>query len=137
MDQPAQVCLHPHEELKEGELCPKCKMGKLAKFKPSVRIRIVANRVLDVEQHELERLRCSACGYLFTATLKGDLQKFPNATPEAMAMSALLKYQSGFPAYRLIGFLADEGVFLNWTQVWVMILGVFEPAVHLFEHLIS
>ena len=135
VDQPAQICFHSHEELKEGVLCPKCQMGKLAKFKPSVRVRIIANRVLDVEQHQIQRLRCSACGWLFTATPKGDVQKYPDATPEAMAMSALLKYQSGFPPYRLLGFLSAQGVYLTWTKIWTMILAVFEAVVAVFKYL--
>jgi len=100
-----------------------------------MRVRIIANRVLDVEQHEVDRLRCSACGWLYTATPNEDLRKYPDATPEAMAMSALLRYQSGFPTYRLIGFLFAQGVYLTWTKVWTMILSVYEVALRIFDTL--
>lgn len=135
VDQPSQICFHAHEGVKEGQLCPKCEQGKLYRFKPSVRVRIVANRALDVEQHEVERFRCSACGWLYTATPHENYRKHPEATPEAMVMSALLRYQSGFPIYRLISFLRVQGVYLTWTKVWTLILGVFEPAVRVFETL--
>lgn len=133
VDNPAAICFHPHEDIQEGQLCPKCKQGKLYRFKPSVRIRIVANRALDVEQHEVERLRCSTCGWLYTATPSEDLRKHPEATAEAMAMSALLRYQSGFPTYRLVSFLSAQGVFLTWTKIWGMILGAFEAASSVFD----
>jgi predicted RNase H-like nuclease (RuvC/YqgF family) len=34
VDQPAQICFHNHEALQEGQLCEKCKRGKLYRFKP-------------------------------------------------------------------------------------------------------
>jgi rubredoxin len=133
VDEPAQICVHPHDQLHEGQLCPKCNKGKLYPFTPSVRVKIVANRPLDVERHEVERLRCSACGWLYTATPNADFQKAPDASPEAMAMSALLRYQSGFPIYRMRSFLAAQGVFLTWTKIWSLIEGVFDVAVKIFE----
>ena len=135
VDQPLSVCFHSHENFKEGQLCPKCNQGKMYRFKPSVRVRVVATRALDVEQHEIERLRCSACGWLYTAQPSEDLRKNPDATPAAMAMSALLRYQSGFPIYRLVDFLRAQGVYLTWSKIWGFILGVFEAGELIFRTL--
>jgi transposase len=133
VDEPAKICFHAHETLSEGQLCPKCGKGKLYRFKTSVRIRVVANRPLDIERHEVERLRCSACGWVYTAVLNEDLRTYPDATPEAMAMSVLLRYESGFPIYRIVAFLSAQGVFLTWTRIWGMIEAAFEAALRIFE----
>jgi len=137
VDEPAQICTHSHDQLQEGQLCPKCKQGKLYPFAPSVRVKIIAHRPLDVERHEIERLRCSACGWLYTATPGTDLQNAPDASAEAMAMSALLRYESGFPIYPMRSFLAAQGVFLTWTKIWSLIEGVFDVALEIFEVLLQ
>jgi transposase len=135
VDTPVQICQHSHEEFKEGQLCPKCALGKLYRFKPSVRVRVVASRALDVERHEVDRLRCSGCGWLFTAPVSEDLTKYPDATPEAMAMSAILRYQAGFPNYRIVSFLKAQGVFLTWAKIWSMAVSIFEAALPVFKFL--
>lgn len=133
VDQPIQICSHSHQTLEEGQVCPKCGKGNLYQFKKGVRIRVVANRPLDIERHELERLRCSACGWVYTAVPSADLRAHPDATPEAMSMSVLLRYQSGFPIYRIVIFLAAQGVFLTWTRIWNMIEAAFEVALQIFN----
>jgi transposase len=133
VDEPAKICTHSHATLSEGQLCPKCGKGNLYRFKDSVRIRVVANRPLDVERHEVERLRCSACGWVYTAVPNEDLRTYPDATPAAMAMSVLLRYQSGFPIYRIVAFLTAQGVFLTWTRIWSMIETAFEAVLQVFE----
>ena len=63
-------------------------------------MRIVGQAPLAATVYELERLRCNACGRVFTA------QEPEEAGPEkydetAAAMIAQLKYGSGVPFYRL------------------------------------
>jgi hypothetical protein len=67
---------------------------------PKVLVRIVGQAPLAATVYSLERLRCGACGQVFTA------QEPEGVGPEkydetAAAMIAQLKYGSGTPFYRL------------------------------------
>jgi len=58
-----------HEALRAGERCPVCGQGRLYPLLPGVAIRIDGNALLSAIRYELEKLRCSACGEVFTATM--------------------------------------------------------------------
>ena len=63
-----KVCLL-HGTLHSGERCPECLKGKLyAQPQPAVLVRIRGMAPLGATLYELERLRCSLCGEVFTAT---------------------------------------------------------------------
>jgi transposase len=91
----------PHATLKHGDPCPACRKGKIYEQRQSATlVRIVGRPPLEATVFEMQRLRCNACGQIFTA-----------ATPEAagcdkydataVAMIALLKYGTGVPFKRL------------------------------------
>src|SRR5262245_17856823 len=63
----AVACLH--EELAVGERCPACGRGRLYRLPPGVKMRLDGNALLSAVRYELEKLRCSACGQLFTASV--------------------------------------------------------------------
>jgi hypothetical protein len=48
-------------------------------------------------------------------------------------MSAILRYQAGFPNYRIVSFLKAQGVYLTWAKIWGMAVGVFETVLHVFQ----
>lgn len=91
----------PHAILQPGQACPECGEGKVYRQKsPATLVRIVGQAPLETTVFEMERLRCNACGQVFTATAPeaaGD-EKY-DAT--AIAMIALLKYGTGVPFKRL------------------------------------
>ena len=58
-----------HEELAVGQRCPVCGQGRLYALPPGVEIRIDGNALLSAIRYEVEKLRCSACGEVFTAPL--------------------------------------------------------------------
>jgi len=90
-----------HHNLKHGDRCPECGKGNVYEQKePKVLVRIVGQAPLAATVYSLERLRCGACGQVFTA------QEPEGVGPEkydetATAMIAQLKYGSGIPFYRL------------------------------------
>jgi rubredoxin len=91
----------PHPELKSGDACPECARGRVYhQHEPKVRVRIVGQAPLAATVFEMERLRCNACGQVFTADEPDDMgaDKY-DAT--AAAMIAQLKYGSGVPFARL------------------------------------
>jgi hypothetical protein len=58
-----------HEELAVGERCPACGRGQLYRLPPGVEMRLEGNALLSAVRYELEKLRCSACGQIFTASV--------------------------------------------------------------------
>jgi hypothetical protein len=109
-----------HEELAIGERCPACGRGRLYRLSPGVEMRLDGNALLSAVRYELEKLRCSACGQVFTASVPvgAGLEKY---TPRARAVLALARYYLGLPWYRVEGFQALVGVPVadatQWDQV--------------------
>jgi transposase len=90
-----------HQQLASGERCPDCGQGKVyVQKEPKALVRIVGQAPLAATIYELQRLRCNACGQVFT------VQEPEGAGPEkydetAAAMIAQLKYGSGVPFNRV------------------------------------
>jgi ribosomal protein S27AE len=57
-----------HQSLKRGDHCPECGEGNVyGQKEPKVLVRIVGQAPLAATVYSLERLRCGACGQVFTA----------------------------------------------------------------------
>lgn len=109
-----------HEELAVGQRCPVCGLGRLYALPPGVEIRLDGNALLSAIRYEVEKLRCSACGEVFTAPLPAaaSAEKY---SPRARAVLALGRYYLGLPLYRLQGYQAMLGVPVpdatQWDQI--------------------
>jgi transposase len=56
-----------HQDLKHGDRCPECGKGNVyGQKEPKVLVRIVGQAPLAATVYSLERLRCGACGQVFT-----------------------------------------------------------------------
>jgi len=91
----------PHQDLKHGDRCPECRQGNVyGQKEPKVLVRIMGQAPLTATVYSLERLRCGACGQVFTAQEPEGVgaEKYDET---AVAMIAQLKYGSGTPFYRL------------------------------------
>ena len=80
-----------HATLHTGDSCPECREGKVYRQKePATLVRFVGHAPLEATVFEMERLRCNACGQVFTAEepKTAGADKY-DAT--AVAMIALLK----------------------------------------------
>jgi transposase len=106
-----------HETLSAGERCPACGRGKLYGLPPGVELRVDGHALLSAMRYEVEKLRCSACGAVFTADLPPEVgaQKY---TAEARAVVVLSRYYLGLPFYRLEGFQASVGVPVSDATLW-------------------
>lgn len=90
-----------HAKLAHGDRCPDCARGNIyAQKEPKALVRIVGQAPLAATVYELERLRCNACGQVFTAEEPEGVgpEKYDET---ASAMIAQLKYGSGVPFHRL------------------------------------
>jgi transposase len=92
----------PHAKLKHGDGCPACREGKIYEQKqPATRVRIVGRPPLEATVFEIQRLRCNACGQIFTADAPAAAAGAEKYDYTAVAMLALLKYGTGTPFHRL------------------------------------
>jgi transposase len=110
-----------HPELSHGDQCPECGKGNVyGQKEPKVLVRIVGQAPLAATIYSLERLRCGACGQVFTA------QEPEGVGPEkydetAAAMIAQLKYGSATPFYRLEQLQAQLGIPLPAATQWEIV----------------
>jgi hypothetical protein len=123
-----------HEELAVGQRCPVCGQGTLYALPPGVEIRIDGHALLSAIRYELDKLRCSACGQIFTARLPdgvGD-EKY---SARARAVCALSRYFLGVPGYRLQGYQAMLGVPVADATQWDQIEKVGDCAYVVFAQM--
>jgi transposase len=123
-----------HEELAVGQRCPVCGQGKLYELPCGVEIRIDGNALLSAMRYELEKLRCSACGEIFTAGLPAGVGE-EKYSAQARAVLAVSRYYLGVPGYRLEGYQAMQGVPVPDATQWDQIELVGDCAYKVFEQM--
>ncbi len=120
-----------HQNLMHGERCPDCGKGNIyGQKEPKVLVRIIGQAPLAATVYSLERLRCGACGQVFTA------QEPEGVGPEkydetAGAMIAQLKYGSGVPFYRMEKLESQLGIPLPAATQWEIVedvAAILKPA---------
>ena len=90
-----------HESLCPGQLCPGCACGRLFELQDPARfLRIVGQPPLVAVCWNCQRLRCGACGAVYTARAPDQAQG-EKYTETAASMMALLRYGGGMPINRL------------------------------------
>jgi transposase len=125
-----------HAKLSHGDRCPECARGNVyAQKEPKALVRIVGQAPLAATVYELERLRCNACGQVFTAEEPEGVgpEKYDET---ASAMIAQLKYGSGIPFYRLEGLEEQLGIPLPAATQWEIVEEAAEAIKPAHEELI-
>ena len=110
-----------HQKLRHGDRCPECGQGNVyAQKEPKVLVRVIGQAPLAATVYSLERLRCGACGQVFTAQEPEGVgaEKYDET---AAAMIALLKYGSGTPFYRLEQLEQQLGIPLPAATQWEIV----------------
>jgi transposase len=107
-----------HSRLHSGDRCPECRQGKVYRQKaPATLVRFVGHAPLEATVFEMERLRCNACGEVFTAD-EPETAGPAKYDETAVAMIALLKYGTGVPFKRLERLQGQLGMPLPATTQW-------------------
>ena len=100
-----------HQNLTHGDRCPECGKGNVyGQKEPKVLVRIVGQAPLAATVYALERLRCGACGQVFTAQ-EPDGVGTDKYDETAAAMIAQLQ-DIQVPELRTTGWN-------NWKSSWV------------------
>jgi hypothetical protein len=123
-----------HEELAVGQRCPVCGQGTLYALPAGVEVRIDGHALLSAMRYELEKLRCSTCGAIFTARLPGGVGE-EKYSAQARAVLAVSRYYLGVPGYRLQGYQAMLGVPVPDATQWDQIEVVGDCAYKVFEQM--
>jgi transposase len=116
-----------HQKLTHGDRCPECGRGNVyGQKEPRVLVRIVGQAPLAATVYSLERLRCGACGQVFTAQEPEGIG--PDKYDEtAAAMIAQLKYGAGTPFYRLEQLESQMGIPLPAAMQWEIVEEAAQP----------
>src|SRR5574341_638441 len=123
-----------HEELAVGQRCPVCGQGTLYELPPGVEIRIDGHALLSAMRYALQKLRCSACGQIFTAGLPEGVGR-EKYSARARAVLAVSRYFLGVPGYRLQGYQAMLGVPVADATQWDQIEMVGDCAYKVFAQM--
>jgi transposase len=110
-----------HQQLTHGDRCPECRKGNVyGQKEPKVLVRIIGQAPLAATVYSLERLRCGACGQVFTAQEPEGIgpEKYDETSG---AMIAQLKYGSGVPFHRLEQLEAQFGIPLPAATQWEIV----------------
>jgi len=121
-----------HEELAVGQRCPVCGQGTLYALPPGREMRIDGHALLSAIRYELQKLRCSACGQIFTASLPPEAGE-DKYSPRARAVLAIGRYYLGLPLYRLQSYQAMLGVPVADATQWDQIEQVGDCSYRVFE----
>lgn len=130
----AQRALCRHETLSVGERCPVCGRGRLYRLPAGVEMRLDGNALVSAMRYELEKLRCSACGEVYTAKLPGEVAQ-EKYSCRARAVLAVGRYYLGLPFHRIEGYQAMLGVPLPDATQWELIETVGDSGHAVFRHL--
>jgi transposase len=118
-----------HQTLAHGDRCPECRQGNVyAQKEPKVLVRVTGQAPLAATIYSLERLRCGACGQVFTAREPEGVGE-DKYDESAAAMIAQLKYGSGTPFHRLEQLEKQLGIPLPAATQWETV----EQAAHLIK----
>ena len=117
----ARKVVTPHANLASGDACPECDCGRVyTQRQPKTLVRVVGQAPVEATLYEMERLRCNACGQVFTAEEPEGIgpDKY-DAT--ATAMIAQLKYGTGVPFTRLERMERQLGIPLPAATQWELV----------------
>lgn len=93
-----------------GDDCPLCGQGPVYQWiRLATFIRFVAQPLIQATVYELQQVRCSVCGALFTAPLPDDVPR-EKYDPSVAILIALLRYGHGFPMNRIAKLQASIGI---------------------------
>jgi transposase len=125
-----------HPDLQPGQRCPLCAKGIVRpQPRPAIVLRIEGSPPIAADAYTLERLRCDACGAMFTAPAPAAAGQEKYA-PSVGVTIAVLRYGTGLPHYRLERLQQSLGVPLPASTQWELMAPLREQAQPIFDALV-
>ncbi len=126
----------PHPDLQPGCRCPLCAQGTVrAQKTKAIVLRIEAAPPVAATGYQMARLRCDACGAVFTAPVPAAAGQEKYAPSVGVAV-AVLRYGTGVPHYRLERLQQSLGVPLPASTQWELLAPLREQAQPIFDALV-
>jgi len=126
-----------HPTLCRGQQCPACAHGALHVLKePAEAVRVFGQAPLVALRWACERLRCSGCGYLFTAPLPAEARG-PKYSESAAGMMIVLRYGMGMPLHRLETMQRFLGVPVPASTQWEVARDHLQEVLPVYDVLVS
>ena len=126
----------PHPALTPGCRCPLCAQGAVrAQKTKAIVLRIEASPPIAATGYQMERLRCDACGAVFTAPVPAAAGQEKYA-PSVGVTVAMFRYGTGVPHYRLERLQQSLGVPLPASTQWELLAPLREQAQPIFDALV-
>ena len=123
--------------LKSGDPCPKCAVGKVYDSPPKVIVKVVGQSPLGASIFHLKQLRCRLCDATFTAPMPAGQSATPKYDHSCAAMLAVLRYGAGMPFYRLEALQASLNVPLPDSTQWDIVSKALPAPKAVFTELIK
>lgn len=123
--------VHQHESLSVGQRCPDCGKGSLYNYRPSIVMTFKGQAPVSGTKHECQRLRCSACGKIFSPAILGLLQEHKWDQTVAVSL-AIMHYWMGLPFYRLERFQKMIGAPLPKSTQWDLVEKLARPCMAVY-----
>jgi len=125
-----------HATLHAGDSCPECHKGRVYRSqKPATLVRVIGQAPLEATVFEMERLRCNACGQVFTADAP-EIAGPDKYDVTAVAMIALLKYGTGVPFKRMERLEGQMAMPLAAATQWELVAAAARQLRPVLEELI-
>ena len=124
--------VHQHESLSVGQSCPDCGKGTLYEYRPSIVMTFKGQAPISGTKHECQRLRCSACGKIFSPAILGRLQEHKWDQTVAVTL-AIMHYWMGLPFYRLERFQKMIGAPLPKSTQWDLVEKLARPCLSVYH----
>ena len=124
-----------HGQLKPGDSCPVCAVGKVYDAPPKTIVKVIGQPPLTATVFKLQHLRCRLCDSTFTASLpEGTSSTKYDAS--CASMLAILRYGSGMPFYRLEGLQASMNIPLPDATQWDIVSQAVPAPRAVFDELV-
>jgi len=130
----ADVQIISHESLKVGDICPECRVSPLFEYGFGSVLCLKGHPPISAKVYKPQKLRCSGCLILFTASLPEEVGK-NRFHPTAKSMIALMNYGAGLPFYRLEGLQSQFGVPLADSTQFDQVESLANIANYIFKEL--
>jgi hypothetical protein len=123
--------VHKHESLSKGQSCPDCGKGTLYEYRPSIVMTFNGQAPVSATKHECQRLRCSACGKIYSPIILAHLQEYKWDQSVAVSL-AIMHYWMGLPFYRLERFQKMIGAPLPKSTQWDLVEKLARPCLAVY-----